>query len=609
MSYKDLPPVPPHPPYPIHPTQSVPDSDDFTFVDPNAHIDNSLRQPTNPHLSLNNRIIYDYDTDNESDGAPIAQAPAPAQRELARQNEFYSQTNPSGVSRQSSTHLNPFKEDPFVEGRRSHNTETFEQPFENVPMEPEALTSLLNPYRNNKFYNNGSNTMNGGFRVDDEFQPGELRPRFIDPAAEKPAPTGLLVWRGKKIPVICYILTIIQTAVFFGELGKMGSLTGTPVQTKPYFNPMIGPSNYVQINMGLRFVPCMILISGITSQTLSVFPCPNLTTQSTGCTLDTLCGLGGMTEDSDGFKPRQWYRIITPVFLHAGFIHIICNLALQLLLGVDMERQIGLVLFLIIYMASGILGNIFGANFAQQGLSLTGASGALFGIIGVNLIHFVFFTNRSQIHPKVYRRNLSYLLFEIVFTLVLGLLPGLDNFSHIGGFVMGCLLSVLLLKDPNFVFQERYRYQRDPRELNKSAIPARHSLNLFTPFEYDGSAAQEDRSNIRVINSKVHRFLPNMNIRKPAVFMGWIGVRVVAGVFTFLWFYLLCVNFFKHGGGHCSWCKYLSCIPVKDWCTMGTILLEEIGQNTSQVMILSLFMAVIGGHAKYMRHNVKAKTE
>ena len=220
-----------------------------------------------------------------------------------------------------------------------------------------------------------------------------------------------------------------------------------------------------------------------------------------------------------------------------------------------------------------------------------------------NAFHFIFFTNKSQMHPKIYRKNLTYLAGEIVFTLILGLLPGLDNFSHIGGFVVGCLLSVVCLKDPNFIFQDRYRYQRDPNDIKKSAIPARNSLNSFTPFDYDGAAAEgnRDHNQIRVINSRVAKFFPNINIRKQNLFFAWSLGRVICGILAFLWFYFLSVNLWRNGGGHCSWCKYLSCIPVKDWCSMGKIQLEDLGTvDNNSIVLLSTFLLLIGSHFKYL---------
>lgn len=57
-----------------------------------------------------------------------------------------------------------------------------------------------------------------------------------------------------KTPWVVYVLTIIQIAVFIAELIKNATLTHSPIEIHPQFNPMIGPSPYVLINMGARYV-------------------------------------------------------------------------------------------------------------------------------------------------------------------------------------------------------------------------------------------------------------------------------------------------------------------------------------------------------------------
>src|SRR5436305_12046420 len=79
----------------------------------------------------------------------------------------------------------------------------------------------------------------------------------------------------------------------------------------------------------------------------------------------------------------QWFRLIVPIFLHGGVIHILFNLMVQLRLGADMEKVIGTIRFIIIYFTAGIMGFILGANFAGNGIASTGCSGSLFGIIAV----------------------------------------------------------------------------------------------------------------------------------------------------------------------------------------------------------------------------------
>ena len=159
-------------------------------------------------------------------------------------------------------------------------------------------------------------------------------------------------------------------------------LTGSPIMIHPQFNPMIGPSTYVQINMGARFVPCMRSTKGVQDSTRSFgWPCPNVTSsdpnQLSRCTLSQLCGFHGVPEPrvggslKDQPQPNQWYRFILPIFLHAGLIHISFNMLLQLTLGRDMEQSIGPLRLALVYFSSGIFGFVMGGNYAATGIAST----------------------------------------------------------------------------------------------------------------------------------------------------------------------------------------------------------------------------------------------
>lgn len=330
-------------------------------------------------------------------------------------------------------------------------------------------------------------------------------------------------------PYFTILVTIIDIIIFIVELVKMKQLTGSAFQTKPYFNPMLGPSSYVQIYLGSRFAPCMHKISGITDSTSFNWPCPNSTTTSTEvCTLYELCNLNDNIS-----SPNQTWRILSAMFLHAGFIHIIFNLLLQLTMGLDVEKQIGTVRYAFIYIISGISGNLLGLNFAQNGVSSTGASGALFGTIAVNLL--IFLLHRDKTTVKYYGVMILILISEVVICFVLGLLPGLDNFCHIGGFVSGLLLGLAILNDPKFV---RYHNRYDPSR------------------------------KIQGFSSNLSQHMENVIKKK---FIIWIIVRIIAMILLIAWFVGLAVNYTKNGGGHCSWCKYFNCLPVNDWCSQGDL--------------------------------------
>lgn len=352
------------------------------------------------------------------------------------------------------------------------------------------------------------------------------------------------------LPWFTMLVTVIQVIVFIVELVKMLQLTGLAFQTKPYFNPMLGPSTYVLINMGARYVPCMNAIESITDDLSISFPCPNSTDSDTNvCSLSQLCGLSGIPVADDAYAPHQWYRIITPIFLHAGFLHIFFNLLLQVTMGSSIEKNIGIIKYCLIYLASGIGGFLLGANFSPNGIASTGASGLLFGIMATNIILFVYCgrKNTNIYGTKHYGLFICIMVGEIVVSLVLGLLPGLDNFSHIGGFAVGVLMAVLLLPDPFFVYED--------------------GIITYNP---DDNTMQQFVNNW----NPMHNWSDKLSLRV----LLWLGARVVSGILLVLYFAMLANNFFgddiRPNDSDCKWCKYINCIPVHGWCDIGEVSVE-----------------------------------
>jgi len=309
----------------------------------------------------------------------------------------------------------------------------------------------------------------------------------------------------------------------------------------PQFNPMIGPSTYVLINMGARYVACMHNIPEIQGSSIFInWPCPNSTTYNSNdpsnmCTLSDLCGLGGVPNPlyqgqasiNQSPQPNQWFRFITPIFLHAGIVHIGFNLLLQLTIGKEMEMAIGSIRFFLVYMSSGIFGFVMGGNFAATGIASTGASGALFGIIALTLLDLLYSWKERRSPVK----DLMFIILDIVISFVLGLLPGLDNFSHIGGFLMGLGLGVCILHSPNSL---------------------RRKLGMDSSYAGVNSAS----------NQGPPPFLKNpvgfFKGRKPLWWAWWL-VRAGALITVIVVFIVLLNNFYVYHNT-CSWCKYLSCL-------------------------------------------------
>ncbi|KAF2102389.1 rhomboid-domain-containing protein [Rhizodiscina lignyota] len=392
---------------------------------------------------------------------------------------------------------------------------------------------------------------------ENQFRRQESDPRRRGQARRKPPGP----WYKQKIAWFVWFITAVQVVVFIVEIVKNSILTHSPIEIHPSFNPMIGPSPYVLINMGARYVPCMRNTHNITDATLPLnFPCPNATSTASDCTLSDLCGFGGVPNPDPAHadinrkpEPDQWFRFIVPMFLHAGLIHIGFNMLLQVTMGREMEHLIGSLRFMLVYFSSGIFGFVFGGNFAAPGIASTGASGCLFGILALTLLDLLY--NWKQRTSPV--KELLFILADVVISFVLGLLPGLDNFSHIGGFLMGLALGVCLLHSPASL---RERSSRDEHPNTPySAVP-----NPADREEYDTTAN---------VKSFARQPLGFFKGRKPLWWVWWL-VRAGALVAVTVVFIILLKNFYVNRT-QCGWCKYLSCLPIKNWCDVGNIQVQQ----------------------------------
>ncbi|KAF8168193.1 hypothetical protein B0H34DRAFT_50608 [Crassisporium funariophilum] len=252
----------------------------------------------------------------------------------------------------------------------------------------------------------------------------------------------------QKYPFVVYGLTLAMAGVFIYELVLNQREQGSPISLKPVINPMLGPSSSALVNLGARFPPCMKLVSQVPPST--PLGCMNNTANpvTSVCTVEDLCGFGGFHNEA----PNQWFRFITAIFLHAGFVHILINMFAQLTLSAQIEREMGSGGFFITYFAAGIFGNVLGGNFSLVGIPSIGASGAIFGTVAVTWVDLV-------AHWKYHYRPVRKLIFmtiELLIGFAIGYIPFVDNFAHIGGFVMGLLVGTVFY--PVISVTKRHRF-------------------------------------------------------------------------------------------------------------------------------------------------------
>ncbi|KAH9307566.1 hypothetical protein KI387_035477, partial [Taxus chinensis] len=216
-------------------------------------------------------------------------------------------------------------------------------------------------------------------------------------------------------------------------------------------------------------------------------------------------------------KQHQGWRLITCIWLHAGVVHLLANMLSLLFIGVRLEQEFGFVRIGIVYLLSAFGGSVMSALFIQNGVSV-GASGALFGLLGAMLSELI--TNWTIYANKF--AALVTLILIIAVNLAFGLLPHVDNFAHLGGFLSGFLLGFVFLVRPQFGW------------VNIRDVPPGYDMN---------SIAKSKHTTYQYI------------------------LGLLALILLIIGYTVGLVMLFRgmNANKHCSWCHYLDCVPTSRW--------------------------------------------
>uniref|UniRef100_A0A452YNJ9 RHOMBOID-like protein n=1 Tax=Aegilops tauschii subsp. strangulata TaxID=200361 RepID=A0A452YNJ9_AEGTS len=223
--------------------------------------------------------------------------------------------------------------------------------------------------------------------------------------------------------------------------------------------------------------------------------------------------LGALVWDKVVHEHQGW-RLVTCIWLHAGVVHLLANMLSLVLVGLRLEQQFGFVRVGVIYLVSGVGGSVMSSLFIRDNISV-GASGALFGLLGAMLSEL--FTNWTIYTNKA--AALVTLLFVIAVNLAIGILPHVDNFAHIGGFLTGFLLGFVLLMRPHYGWAQRYVLPSSVKDVGRKFLAYQWAL------------------------------------------LAVASVLVVVGLAVGMAMLFRGVN----GNEHCQWCHYLSCVPTARW--------------------------------------------
>lgn len=152
-------------------------------------------------------------------------------------------------------------------------------------------------------------------------------------------------------------------------------------------------------------------------------------------------------------EEREYYRILTSMFLHNDFGHLINNMLVLFFVGDNLERAAGKLKYLIIYFGSGILAGISSISYnmiKEENVFSIGASGAIFGIVGA--MGYILAVNKGRLEDISSRQIILF----TIFSLYGGISSvNIDNIAHIGGFVAGILLALLLYRKPKKIISKK----------------------------------------------------------------------------------------------------------------------------------------------------------
>lgn len=159
-----------------------------------------------------------------------------------------------------------------------------------------------------------------------------------------------------------------------------------------------------------------------------------------GPSVQTLLDLGA--KDTELIQEQQEYwRLFTPMILHVGVVHLVANMLGLVMIGIPLEQEFGPLRIGIIVISSGFVGVLCSSVFAPRVIGV-GASGAIYGLFGAAWADLL---QNWNIYKGQNYSLLCKLSFYTILNFMIGLMPYLDNFAHLGGFLCGLVWGLTLL--------------------------------------------------------------------------------------------------------------------------------------------------------------------
>ena len=199
---------------------------------------------------------------------------------------------------------------------------------------------------------------------------------------------------------------------------------------------------------------------------------PWSTNSAIGPAPEVLVELGGLVTKKLLGNVEEWYRIFMAMILHGGILHLLGNVVAIFFVGPPLEREYGWFVMGATFVVAGAAANLCSAVFSPWGLSV-GASGGICSWLGIALSkgvsHWPIFCALHGSDMKLYsvsqnRDNANdapntvyfsflatklVILFELMILALIGLLPWIDQFAHLGGLFFGFVFGIFLFQPSN----------------------------------------------------------------------------------------------------------------------------------------------------------------
>lgn len=274
---------------------------------------------------------------------------------------------------------------------------------------------------------------------------------------------------------------------------------------------------------------------------------------------ETLITFGGkMTER---VRPPHWevWRLVTAFMLHSGVIHIVLSMLWQLNMVLRMELYWGGFRIGPIYILSGVGGYLLSCIFLPNEVSI-GASSCLVGLMGALLADAIL---NWTVLPAPWKNMLG-LFVQLLLFFMIGLIPSVDNFSHIGGFIVGLLAGLVLVPRVTPVTKSVKKDKRAPRSFmgKMRSFFNRDSAIMFeegiAENEAEPGDAGKDTGLGAGLSTKQLQQEAKLKKKRRRLNIFYIIVRLIALVLLGLYFLIGFAFLFLIGGANCDWCHWVN---------------------------------------------------